>query len=238
MTTSSAGMAHGLQLMRAGTAIAELTKVGDFELEVESIDVTNTNSGGWIEQKPGLKSVKDLEIEGNFRPDDTNGQLQLEADLVAGTESTFTIAGPSTMAFGWSFTAWVKGFALITPVAESKQAQFKAVLAVTSVPTLSVTVSGDLTGLSFSDGTLTPALTAGEYDYTNVTTSATTKVTATKTGATIKLYVDGTYIATLNSGEESAAFATADGSSHVVKISTKDSGKVERWYTIYVTNLT
>ena len=234
--TSSALLAHGTQFKRSGTAVFEVTKIGGLELQSDQVDVTNTDSGGYYESIPGLKKYSDLSIEGNLRLDDSAGQMSMMTDQAAGTVRTYNITGPTTLAFDWQFTAYVKSFEIIAPVSESKPAGFKAVLFVTGTPVFTLTLSADLTALVLSDGTLTPSLTASEYDYVNITSTDTTTITATKAGATLNLYVDGVFSQTLTTATPSSAIATPSGSSKVFTISTKDSGKMPVWYRVVVAN--
>lgn len=232
--TTAAKLAHGTQLKRVSTAIAELTSIKGMGLERKDVDVTNTDSGGWLEKIPGLKEAKEIEIEGNFRPDDSTGQIQMYTDFGAGTVSTWTISGPTTLAFSWTFDGWVKSIEVDAPVSESKQATFKATLCISGAAVLAYSASDNITTIAVGTGTLSPAYLATIYTYTvDLTSSTTCTFTATKTTSTLKLYVAGVYTATLTTGEASSAIPFSVGTTKV-EIGCTDTGKVTKWYTIYV----
>jgi predicted secreted protein len=232
--TSSAALALGTALKRAGTAIAELTKIGDSEVSRDVIDVTNNGSAGWVEKIAGLKSMSDLVIEGNFLPSDSTGQVQLYTDFGAGTVSTFTITGPSGLNFEWSMPAFVSKFSLVTPVAESKAGAFKATLTITGAPSLTFTASADITTIAMGTGTLSPAYAASTYVYTNNLAAGTSSTfTVTKTGGTLTLFKDGVWVADLTSGAASSAVSFAVGTSKI-EVKFQETGKVPKVYTIWV----
>lgn len=232
--TTSAKIAHGTKLKRVSTEIAEITKIEGMELERAVVDVTNTDSGGWLEKIPGLKEAKEIKIEGNFRPDDSTGQIQMYTDFGAGTVSTWTISGPTTLAFSWTFDGWVKGLSINAPVAESKPATFSATICISGAAVLAYSASDDITTIAMGTGTLSPGYVATTYTYTvDLAASTTSTFTVTKDTSVLKLYVAGVYTASLTTTEASAAIPFAIGTTKV-EISCTDTGKVPKWYTIYV----
>lgn len=230
--TTGAKIAHGTTFKRAGVAIAEVTKLGDFEIETDDVEVTNSGSNGWVEKIPGLKSGKDITIECNYIPTDAVQQA-LVTDQAAGTISSFTIDGPTGLPFSWGFTGYVKSCKTVTPQDAKDAAKFVVTIAVTGQPVLTYALSGDLTGLTISVGSLIPGLTAGIYDYGDSLTAGTASVTitATKASATILLYVNDVLVQTLTSGSASSAITTPVGTTRLL-ITTQDAGKVPKPYRV------
>jgi hypothetical protein len=227
-------MAHGTQLKRAGTAIAEVVSISDVSYFVDEIDVTNTDSGGIYEKKPGLKGAGDVTLECNMRLDDTTGQVQAYTDAAAKTISSYTIEGPSTAAFSWTFDGFVKEFATITPVAASEIAKVRITFCITGGATFAVTASSDVTTIACGTGTMSPAWVATKYLYSlQLGASTSSTFTVTEASSTLKLYKSGVYVATLTTTEASAAVPFDIGTTEIA-ISTQEVGKVPKWYKIYV----
>lgn len=228
--TTGALLAQGTQLLRAGVSVLELNKLDWDGPEAAIVDVTNTDSGQFKEKIKGLIDAKSVSLEGNLRLDDSTGQMALWADVKGTTPIAFTIQGPSTLAFSFTFNGLVKSFKPILPLAENKQAGYKVDIEITGEPVLALTMSGDLTGLVITTGTLTPALTASIYDYGSALGAVSSvTLTITKASATIKVYVNGVYSQTVASGGTTSAISTPVGTTKV-QIHTQDSGKVARIY--------
>lgn len=229
--TTGALLAQGTQLLRAGVAVLELNKLDWDGPEADIIDVTHTDSGDFKEKIKGLLDAKSVSLEGNLRLDDSTGQMALWTDLKTRTPIAFTIQGPSTLAFSFTFNGLVKIFKPILPLGgDNKPAGYKIEIEITGEPLLALTMSGDLTGLVITTGTLTPGLTAGTYDYgAALGAVSSVTITPTKAAATIKIYVNGVYSQTVSSGSASSAIATPVGTTKLI-ISTQDSGKVARNY--------
>ena len=68
------------------------------DLGADDIDVTSFDSNGWKEYLAGLKEWSGS-IEGNFKPNDTNGQKAILQAWLAGTPLTFTFEVSSGVTF-------------------------------------------------------------------------------------------------------------------------------------------
>lgn len=228
--TTGALLAQGTQLLRAGVAVLGLNKIDWDGPEAAVVDVTDTDSGQFREKIKGLIDAKAVSLEGNLILTDSTGQMALWADVKGTTPIAFTIQGPSTMAFSFTFNGLVTKFQPIFNIADNKQAAYKIEIEITGEPVLALTMSGDLTGLVITTGTLTPGLTASIYDYgAALGAVASVTITPTKAAATIKIYVNGVYSQTVASGAASTAIATPVGTTKLI-ISTQDAGKVARNY--------
>ena len=79
------------------------------DLGADDIDITSFDSNGWKEYLAGLKEWSGS-IEGNFKPNDTNGQKAILQAWLAGTPLTFTFEVSSGVTF--------QGSALVKPSIE------------------------------------------------------------------------------------------------------------------------
>ena len=77
--------------------VAELSN-WSLDLGADDIDVTSFDSDGWKEFLAGLKEWSGS-IEGNFKPDDTNGQKAILNAWLAGTALEITFEVSSGVAF-------------------------------------------------------------------------------------------------------------------------------------------
>ncbi len=88
--------------------IAEISN-WSLDLGADDIETTSFDSQGWKEYLAGLKEWSGS-IEGNFKPDDTNGQKAILAAWLAGEKLEFTFEVSSGVTF--------KGKALVKPSIE------------------------------------------------------------------------------------------------------------------------
>jgi hypothetical protein len=134
------------------------------------------------------------------------------------------------MSFNGVITGIVTGAALEDPVS------FEATIKVSGKPSLGTTASAGISALAFSGGgTLSPAASAGVYNYSYpFTTQTSITITVTAANHTIKLYVDGAYVQDLTSGAASAAILgfSAANTSKLIAITTQESGKTPKTYNI------
>lgn len=84
--------------------VAEI-KTWSLDLGGDDIDTTSFDSNGWKEYLAGLKEWSGS-FEGNYKPDDTNGQKAILAAWLAGTALAFTFKVNATVSFTGS--AFVK----------------------------------------------------------------------------------------------------------------------------------
>lgn len=237
--TTSAKSVHGTTLKRGVNAIAELTNIGGVEIKAETIDVTSHDSAsGYREWILGLKDAGEISIEGNFIPGDTNGQIGLKTDLLAGTLQAFTITFPAALATVWTFNAIVSKFKINDAKSGNEAATFSATLKISGAPTLAITASADATTIAVSVGTLVPAWSATVYDYVDAVVTGTANLTFTVTDATavITLYNSFTgATSTLGTGVPSAAQTLGAADSVTTFIVTcTDTNKTPKIYTVKV----
>ncbi len=77
--------------------IAEISN-WSLDLGADDIDITSFDSQGWKEYLAGLKEWSGS-IEGNFKPDDTNGQKAILNAWLSGEKLTFTFEVSSGVSF-------------------------------------------------------------------------------------------------------------------------------------------
>jgi predicted secreted protein len=77
--------------------IAEVSN-WSLDLGADDIDITSFDSNGWKEYLAGLKEWSGS-IEGNFKPNDTNGQKAILQAWLAGNKLTFTFEVSTGVSF-------------------------------------------------------------------------------------------------------------------------------------------
>jgi predicted secreted protein len=77
--------------------IAEIAN-WSLDLGADDIDITSFDSQGWKKYLAGLKEWSGS-LEGNFMPDDTNGQKAILDAWLSGTALTFTLKVSDTVSF-------------------------------------------------------------------------------------------------------------------------------------------
>jgi predicted secreted protein len=98
----------GGSVMLGANKIAEIEN-WSLDLGADDIEVTNFDSEGWKEYLAGLKEWSGS-IEGNFKPDDTNGQKAILNAWMNGEALSFTFKVDATTSF--------TGSALVKPSIE------------------------------------------------------------------------------------------------------------------------
>lgn len=230
--TTAARSAFGTILSREGHEISELTRIDSLNITVETIDVTSHQSpDGYKEFIAGLTDGGEVSIEGNFISGDTNGQIGLASDLNAKTIQDYAITFPD--ATTWAFKALVTAFRIGEADAEGKLS-FSATLKVTGKPTLGISTAADLTALAVTTGTLVPIFSGAVKEYVVNIESGVSSVTITPTCAAADIIeVNGNVVA---SGEASSAIILGDaGSVTKATVVTKQTGKADNVYTLYLT---
>jgi len=231
--TTNAAIGFGTTLSVDGNNVAELTTVSAPAMNVKMVDVTNhsTSTSAWAEFVAGIKNGGSISLEGNFYPGDSTGQVALSTAFGSSTVNAYVVTLPTAFATSISFSGLVEKYEVVPNL--DKQVQFKIDLQVTGAVTMSITQSVNATTIALGSGTLYPGWAAATYNYgANVTASTTTITVTDSTAASIKLYVDGTYTATLSSGVASSAISFASPSYHVLRVECKDTNKVATVYTI------
>lgn len=216
------------------TAIAGLTSIGGLSLTADTIDKTTLSStGGYREFTGGFKDGGEVSISGFFEPSDT-GQIAVYDAFKAGSTIPFVILFPAAMGASWSFDGVVTAFS--TGAELENMVSFDATIKVSGEPDLNLTASAGLSGLSLSGtgGTLSPTFASGTYYYTFGGVSATSvTLTATGSGQTIKLFVNGEFTQNLTSGAASSAVSMSLGSKKLSILANED-GKTQKMYEVIV----
>lgn len=229
----------GTKLFIGANSIAELTEISGLELSADTLDTTTLdNSNNYRTFIQGMKDAGEVSMSGFFNPADTLGQKAIYDLFVAGTVSSFSIVFPSAMGASWTFSGVVTG--VTTGSSMEDLVSFEATVKVSGVPSLNLTASADLTGLSVSGGTggtLSPTFAGSTYTYayTFTTAAANIAVTATLASSTIKLYVDNAYVQDLTSGSASSAIsfaATTGAASKMATVVVQQAGKTVKTYDI------
>lgn len=227
--------ALGTKLMIGASAVTGLKTIGGIKLTADTMDMTTLDSDGqYREFAGGFKDGGEVPVSGFFEPGDTAGQNALYTAFESGVATAFSIVFPAAMGASWLFNGVVTGYG--TDADMEDFVTFDATIKVSGKPTLSLTASADLTALAVTGvgGTLSPAFAAGVYYYSySGVTAAAVKVTATLTGATIKLYVDGAFVENLTSGTASADISMAIGSKKLTIIE-NEASKTAKIYEIVV----
>lgn len=216
-------------------AIANLSSIGSPSITQEEIDVTTLDSaGGYREFIAGFKDPGEVSISGFFEPTDA-GQAALYAALESGDLQDFEIIYPADLGASWSFQGVVTGYNVTTDVGEA--VGFEATIRVSGKPTLNLSDSSGLTGLSLTGtgGTLAPTFDNAKYTYTYSGVSATSvTVTATAANHELRLYIDGVFSQNLTSGQASASIPVTLNVAKKLTIIAQEAGKAPKIYEVVV----
>jgi hypothetical protein len=226
--TSQALVGYGTVFKWNTYTIAELTDIGPPDLKASILDASSLDTvGNYSDIRPGRIDAGKITLKGWFRPDDTNGQVALLADMVAKTLRAWEITGAlgafSLTGNGY-ITDWHPG-----SINADGLIDFTAEITVSGATTFAATYADQLSALSITTGTLYPTFAAATYSYTATTTGVSVTVTPTCAGAT-SITVNGTVVV---SGEPSGAIsAGAAGTNTPIEIRCKVTGKVDRVYNV------
>lgn len=225
--------ALGTQILINSNVIAGLTSINGPETTAETLDVTTLSSaGGYREFIGGFKDGGEVSLSGYFEPGDTDGQVALLAALEDGSAIPFSVIFPQGAS--WTFDGVVTAFSTSAELEDI--VGFEATIKVSGKPNLGFTASAGLSGLSLTGtgGTLTPTFATGTRSYTFSGVSATSvTVTATGSGQTIKLFVDGAFVQNLTSGAASNAISLSSiGTSKKLTILANEDGKAPKIYEV------
>ena len=89
-------------------AVGSLKKLGGIDMKAGAVETTTLDCDGYKTFIAGLKETGDLKIEGNFDPDDTDGQMALLGKFTSGVDTSFEVTFESTAS--WEFSGFVSGF--------------------------------------------------------------------------------------------------------------------------------
>ena len=243
MTASAAKIAYGSVFQWNSQSVAELTKIGGIEISAKTAEITSHDSANAFEEHvPTILSGGSFDLEGNLRVDDTNGQVAMLADEVTKTMRAWTITYPSAVGAAWGGNGYITKFKL-------GDANFDGILTFTATiintgkPSLTITSAAGLTTPFFTvTGTggasaIAPAAAAASLEYVvNLAAGSTSYyVTPTASGATSIVIRDNTgNEQTVISGANSTSIAAPTNSMHTIYIIVKETGKVNKTYTLRV----
>lgn len=216
-----------------GNNIAMVVDIGPPETTVSMHEVTNNDSGGWVEKIAGLISGGEFTIKGNFYEGDIDGQVALQADHYSKTERTAIIALPSTFGTSLSMSAICTKFKLVTPM-DGAAATFESTFECTGQVALSIGSSTGLTTPFFtvSSGTILPVASGDVYTYVVDVATGIDSITVTPTASAGTITVDGNEVI---SGEASSSIALgAAGSVTTITIVVTETNKSPKTYSLYV----
>ena len=218
--------------------MAQLTNIGGVEISVDMLDATNhASTSGFKEFIAGLADAGEVAIEGDFKYDDTNGQIAMAADVVSKTSRTAVITFPTAITATWTFTAFITKLKIGDNPIDGK-VPFSASLKITGVPTLATTASNNITALTLTTATLYPTFAQGTYEYVATSTGNTVTFAATFAAGVCKLYKAGVEVETLTTTVASSAQSLgADGAMTEFELRVTETGKKTVTYSIHVANL-
>lgn len=233
---SNAIWSHGTQLQRGDgesiesfTTIAEVKDISAMPIELETVDVTNHDSGGWREHIGGILSLGDVSFEINYQPTAPTHSLLIN-DLLTKAVRNFRIIYPDGTET--PFSGLVTSFEPTAPVDGVVTA------GVTIKGTGSVGVGGASTGLTALTGTdsevealvFTPSFATNTTLYTVSVGSAITFVKFAPVGAGHTIKING------NADWTGTEFALgASGSVTTFTITAQDGTKSPKTYNVVVT---
>lgn len=232
--TTLAKAAFGVVLARNGTTVAELNSIGSPKLSLDTQDVTNHQSSDSYREYIGtLLDGGEVSIEGNFISSDTDGQIGLITDMNNRTIQSFVITFPTAITATWTFSALVTAFEIGDMLVEGTLT-FTATLKITGKPTLAITASNNLSGLTLTTATLYPAFAAGTYDYTATSIGASITVTPTFAAGTCTITANGAS-QTVATGVASSAISLGSiNTVTTITITVQETGKTAKTYTVRV----
>jgi hypothetical protein len=202
--------------------VNDVKKIGSIPLENTEVDVTDLDSLV-VETISGLKDYGTIDIEGFYTA--TAGQIAMEADAKSGITREVEI-NLVNLGKKVQFYAWVKSFKF-GEASPKDPISFTATLRITSEPS---SLAADLSALTISDGTLTPAFSATKYNYVAITTAASMTITPTLADAVITITANGVS-QVVASGVASSAITLTQGAVTPIVITVAKNGGIST-YTI------
>jgi predicted secreted protein len=238
---SNGYLAFGTTLSWNSQALAEVVNLTGPSMKADAKEMTSHDStGGFREYLSGLKDGGEITLDLNFVPGDTNGIIALVADYKAGTARTAVITGPTAAAFTWTATAIVTSVEPSFPFDD--KLGISVTLKLTGVPVMAVTAStgmASLTGIEENTGaalTFNPTFAIGTLSYVVAVNTASTYIKLTPTAGSHTITIsNGTSEQTVTSGAQSGEIDLGSaGTITTVTVKVKETGKMAKTYTIYV----
>ena len=113
MTASQAFCGMGTTFSWNSHHVAELTSIGTPSSDIQEVEVTNFDSeDDYREYIMGLLDSGTFDIEGNFIPTDSNGQIAMISDHQGKTKQAWSIVFPDAGSFTVSGQGYVKTLTL------------------------------------------------------------------------------------------------------------------------------
>lgn len=182
MAVSAAKIGYGATLEWNNEPVAELTRIGGVKLSRSKVENTRLDAPDEVKEYVlGLVDISNLEIEGNFRPDDADGQMAMFVDFWDNQERDFVITLPPAMATTLEGTAGIANLEAAEATSEGI-VPFKASLKITGILTPSVGASIGLTTTFFDvseSALIVPDPANDVYDYVATVGTAVESVTIT-----------------------------------------------------------
>ena len=223
---TEARLGYGTLLQRYTSAswvtVAEQITINGPNLSSDDVEVTNHDSpGGSKEYIPALMDTGEISWEGNFIPTNAS-QQQMLTDQKNRTVADWRIVLPDATDIDnrtkWTFEGYIRNVDFSYPTQDAMRINGTMKLAGEAV--LSSEYSADLTGLTISSGTLTPAFSGTVYSYAATVANATTSIDVTPAcAAADRIYVNGE----LTASEADATVALSVGVNNIaVKVEEDD----------------
>jgi hypothetical protein len=246
------GFAPGVQTV----GLAMMASEAEVGVASESFAATQTVPSGYV---PGQA----LTVSVSMNYTGTLWSLLVRPEIPAGW-TLQNVSGTGSVEYNFGEAVWVGSipaspvqltYQLVPPAGASAAVQIRnqveyqlagqinpaSIQAAPDPATISPGTNADLSGLTLSSGTLSPAFASGTTAYTASVSNGTTSITVTPTraqaNATIEVRVNtGTYAA-VTSGSPSAALALNLGSNTVDVRVTAQDGTTQKTYTVTVTRM-
>ena len=238
MTATQGIWGYGTTLSRDSHVIAEVINFTPPPEARDTIEMTNHQSPSGVKEFiAGVRDSGEVQLDGNFLAGDTDGQIGLRTDMVAGTLQAFVLTFPTAITATFAFNAIVTAFQ-VGKITQKDKIPFSAKMKISGPAVLSIGASTGLTTpwLSFSAGTIVPAAATAVLEYTLDETTNVSSITITATAAAGVITITANGVSqTVISGNASTAIALGTAPSITnVTISVQETGKVARVYTIHV----
>jgi hypothetical protein len=230
--STNAKAAFGTTFSWGGQVVAELTSIGGVKTTVDTLDVTNHQSPGGVEEAiPTIVRTGTVPITGNFVVD-ANGQQAMVTDTYAKTKREVIITGPNSC-YTETFNAYIVSIDPVGEATHDGKLSFTAEVKVTSTPVFAFSTSAGLTTPFFAiseSAVLSPAAAGNVYDYVATVLNAVDSVTVTPTASAGVITVNGNVV---TSGEASSAIALSVGV-NIVTVVVTETNKAPKTYTIRI----
>lgn len=222
---------YGATVTINGTDIGELVKISGVSKSREQMESTNfTSADGYKTFVNGMRDGGTIRVETRFDPANT-GQVAVDTAFELDATVAIVIAMPSAFGTTWSATANVAGVG-IGDVDPKGLVPFFGEFKITGKPTLSITVSNNITALTITTATAFPTFAQATKSYV-ADSAATTSVTFTATFAAgvCVLKENGVQTQTLTSTVASAAVVSGT-TPKTVTLEVTETGKTTNTYTL------